>query len=77
VILMRVGETGAGDSEARRGDDQGSERARAAAGRKSGSLYDRSGLIEETTRTVEANLLRRMILVMIILGLFLSTSAPR
>src|SRR5580700_2915234 len=33
--------------------------------------YDRSGLIEETTSTVEANLLRGMILVMIILGLFL------
>src|SRR5580700_4681399 len=33
--------------------------------------YDRSGLIDETTRTVEANLLRGMILVMVILGLFL------
>jgi heavy metal efflux system protein len=33
--------------------------------------YDRSGLIDETTRTVEANLLRGMVLVMIILGLFL------
>jgi cobalt-zinc-cadmium resistance protein CzcA len=33
--------------------------------------YDRSGLIEETTRTVEANLLRGMILVLVILGLFL------
>jgi len=33
--------------------------------------YDRSGLIDETTSTVEANLLRGMILVMIILGLFL------
>jgi cobalt-zinc-cadmium resistance protein CzcA len=34
-------------------------------------FYDRSGLIEETTRTVEANLLRGMVLVLIILGLFL------
>src|SRR5277367_5314069 len=33
--------------------------------------YDRQGLIEETTQTVEANLLRGMVLVMIILGLFL------
>ena len=33
--------------------------------------YDRSGLIEETTKTVEANLLRGMLLVLIILGLFL------
>jgi heavy metal efflux system protein len=33
--------------------------------------YDRQSLIEETTRTVEANLLRGMLLVMIILGLFL------
>ena len=33
--------------------------------------YDRSGLIEETTRTVENNLLRGMVLVLIILGLFL------
>jgi cobalt-zinc-cadmium resistance protein CzcA len=33
--------------------------------------YDRQGLIEETTRTVEKNLLRGMLLVMIILGLFL------
>src|SRR5579872_7062498 len=33
--------------------------------------YDRSQLIEETTRTVEANLLRGMVLVLIILGLFL------
>ncbi len=33
--------------------------------------YDRQALIEETTKTVEANLLRGMILVMIILGIFL------
>ena len=33
--------------------------------------YDRQGLIEETTRTVEKNLLRGMLLVLIILGLFL------
>ncbi len=33
--------------------------------------YDRSSLIEETTRTVERNLVRGMILVLIILGLFL------
>src|SRR4029077_3804072 len=33
--------------------------------------YDRQGLIEETTDTVEANLLRGMLLVIIILGLFL------
>ncbi len=33
--------------------------------------YDRQGLIEETTRTVEQNLLRGMLLVLIILGLFL------
>src|ERR1700677_3971908 len=33
--------------------------------------YDRSGLIDETTSTVEANLLRGMLLVMVILGLFL------
>src|ERR1700691_5660685 len=33
--------------------------------------YDRQGLIEETTKTVERNLLRGMLLVMLILGLFL------
>src|ERR1017187_1046877 len=33
--------------------------------------YDRSGLIDETTKTVEANLLRGMLLVLLILGLFL------
>jgi heavy metal efflux system protein len=33
--------------------------------------YDRRGLIEETTRTVERNLLRGMLLVLVILGLFL------
>jgi cobalt-zinc-cadmium resistance protein CzcA len=33
--------------------------------------YDRTGLIEETTRTVERNLVRGMVLVLIILGLFL------
>ncbi len=33
--------------------------------------YDRQGLIEETTQTVEANLLRGMLLVLVILGLFL------
>jgi len=33
--------------------------------------YDRQGLIEETTKTVEDNLLRGMLLVLIILGLFL------
>ncbi len=33
--------------------------------------YDRQNLIEETTKTVEANLLRGMLLVLLILGLFL------
>ncbi|MGP8244453.1 MAG: efflux RND transporter permease subunit [Bryobacteraceae bacterium] len=33
--------------------------------------YDRQELIEETTRTVEANLLRGMLLVLVILGIFL------
>jgi len=33
--------------------------------------YDRSDLIEETTSTVEANLIRGMVLVLIILGIFL------
>jgi cobalt-zinc-cadmium resistance protein CzcA len=33
--------------------------------------YDRQGLIEETTKTVEDNLLRGMLLVLVILGLFL------
>jgi cobalt-zinc-cadmium resistance protein CzcA len=33
--------------------------------------YDRQELVEETTKTVEANLLRGMVLVLIILGLFL------
>jgi cobalt-zinc-cadmium resistance protein CzcA len=33
--------------------------------------YDRGTLIEETTRTVEGNLLRGMLLVLVILGLFL------
>jgi heavy metal efflux system protein len=34
-------------------------------------FYDRSELVEETTRTVEENLLRGMVLVLIVLGLFL------
>jgi heavy metal efflux system protein len=34
-------------------------------------FYDRQGLIQETTNTVEANLLRGMLLVLVILGLFL------
>src|SRR5579864_4782338 len=34
-------------------------------------FYDRSTLVEETTQTVERNLLRGMLLVLIILGLFL------
>src|ERR1022692_3892223 len=33
--------------------------------------YDRQGLIEETTQTVKRNLLRGMLLVLVILGLFL------
>jgi cobalt-zinc-cadmium resistance protein CzcA len=33
--------------------------------------YDRQGLIEETTQTVERNLLRGMLLVLVVLGLFL------
>src|SRR5580698_4204074 len=33
--------------------------------------YDRSGLIEETTSTVEENLIRGMVLVLIVLGIFL------
>jgi cobalt-zinc-cadmium resistance protein CzcA len=34
-------------------------------------FYDRQSLIEETTKTVEANLLRGMLLVLVILGIFL------
>ncbi len=34
-------------------------------------FYDRTSLIEETTRTVERNLVRGMLLVLVILGLFL------
>ena len=34
-------------------------------------FYDRTGLIEETTRTVETNLVRGMILVLVVLGIFL------
>src|ERR1035438_3694398 len=34
-------------------------------------FYDRQGLIAETTKTVEANLLRGMLLVLLILGIFL------
>ena len=34
-------------------------------------FYDRQNLIEETTKTVEANLLRGMLLVLLILGIFL------
>ena len=34
-------------------------------------FYDRSTLVEETTKTVERNLLRGMLLVLIVLGLFL------
>jgi cobalt-zinc-cadmium resistance protein CzcA len=34
-------------------------------------FYDRQGLIQETTRTVERNLLRGIVLVLVILGLFL------
>jgi cobalt-zinc-cadmium resistance protein CzcA len=33
--------------------------------------YDRSGLIEETTTTVEENLIRGMVLVLVVLGIFL------
>ena len=33
--------------------------------------YDRTGLIQETTRTVERNLVRGMVIVLVILGLFL------
>jgi cobalt-zinc-cadmium resistance protein CzcA len=33
--------------------------------------YDRTDLIEETTRTVEKNLVRGMVLVMVVLGIFL------
>ena len=33
--------------------------------------YDRSGLIGETTNTVEANLIRGMLLVLVVLGIFL------
>src|SRR6202046_2201996 len=33
--------------------------------------YDRSGLIDETTQTVEKNLVRGMLLVLVVLGLFL------
>ena len=71
VILMRVGEQAQVVLQARRGDDQGIERARAAAGREDRALLRPQELIEETTKTVEANLLRGMLLVLVILGLFL------
>ena len=39
--------------------------------------YDRTELIQETTKTVERNLLRGMLLVLVILGCFCSASARR
>ena len=39
--------------------------------------YDRTDLIHETTRTVEKNLVRGMVLVLVILGIMFSASGRR
>jgi cobalt-zinc-cadmium resistance protein CzcA len=71
VILMRVGEQA--QVILRHVEDMTSELNRNVLPPdvKVVPYYDRQGLIEETTKTVESNLLRGMLLVLIILGLFL------
>ncbi len=71
VILMRVGEQA--QVILKRVEQKTQELNRRVMPRdvKIIPYYDRSYLIEETTRTVERNLLRGMILVLVILGLML------
>jgi cobalt-zinc-cadmium resistance protein CzcA len=71
VILMRVGEQA--QVILKRVEEKTDELNRHVLPRdvKVVPYYDRSYLIEETTRTVERNLLRGMILVLVILGLML------
>jgi cobalt-zinc-cadmium resistance protein CzcA len=71
VILMRVGEQA--QVILKRVEEKTNELNRHVLPRdvKVVPYYDRSYLISETTRTVERNLLRGMILVLVILGLML------
>ncbi len=71
VILMRVGEQA--QVILKRVEDKTNELNQHVLPRdvKVVPYYDRSYLIEETTRTVERNLVRGMILVLVILGLML------
>ena len=71
VILMRVGEQA--QVILKRVEEKTDELNRHILPRdvKVVPYYDRSYLIEETTRTVERNLMRGMILVLVILGLML------
>ena len=72
VILMRVGEQAQVVLKKVAGADRDAQPD--ACCRRTSKIvpfYDRTELIEETTRTVERNLLRGMLLVLVVLGLFL------
>jgi cobalt-zinc-cadmium resistance protein CzcA len=71
VILMRVGEQAQVVLEKVREMTDLLNRTILPPDVKILPYYDRTELIQETTRTVEKNLVRGMILVMIVLGLFL------
>jgi len=71
VILMRVGEQAQVILEKVRELTESLNRSILPADVKIVPYYDRTDLIKETTKTVERNLLRGMLLVLVVLGLFL------
>ena len=71
VILMRVGEQAQVILKAVEEETKNINEHLLPPDVKIVPFYDRQGLIAETTDTVERNLLRGMILVLVILGLFL------
>jgi len=71
VILMRVGEQAQGVLKGVQDLTKELNQHVLPPDVKIVPYYDRSALVEETTQTVERNLIRGMLLVLIILGLFL------
>ena len=77
VILMRVGEQAQVVLKKVEAITEALNRSVLPPDVKIVPYYDRTSLVEETTKTVERNLLRGMLLVLVILGCSCSASARR
>ena len=74
---MRTGEQAQTVLKRRRGEDPGAERVGPAERREDPAVLRPAATSSRlTTRTVEENLLRGILLVIVVLIFFLSTSAP-